>query len=387
MKRANKAGSVFKVNGKRRKKYRARVTVGYEVRDGKVKQIVKDLGYFLTRQEAEVALNNYADCPYDLDTKNITLKEVYEEWSKGYFKTIKDSSIRSVTSAFAYMHSLHNRRIRDIRASQLRKCLEEAYVIVGNGKHKGEKKMASASTKARMKSVMNHIFMYAVEHEYVETNYAKNFNLPKEIREDCREEKREVVIFSNDELERLWNHVDEVRFADMVLIGIYSGWRPQELAILQVEDIDLDKGFMRGGLKTKAGENRLVPIHPVIRELVEKRYNNAKEMGSAYLFNDEEGQRGTNLTYDKYRGRFIKVMKRLHMENHHPHETRHTFITNCKRSGVDEYILKRIVGHKTNDITEGTYTHRKPFELKRELEKIDKFLPDGDDYYGEDFEE
>ena len=37
---------------------------------------------------------------------------------------------------------------------------------------------------------------------------------------------------------------------------------------------------------------------------------------------------------------------------------------------VDEYILKRIVGHAINDITESTYTHREIEELKEEMLKI-----------------
>lgn len=386
MRRGNGQGSVFKVSGKRRKPWRARVTAEYRAENGKAMQVVKNLGYFATRKEAEECLNCYLNVPYNLATKDITFKEVYAAWLQSYFKRLRNrSSVRSVEAAFQYMRSLHNKRMRDIKVAQLKKCIEEAYVTVETGKNKGKIKMASPSTKARMKSVFNLIFDYAVEHEYAVTNYARNFNLPKEVREDCAKEKRKVVIFSNEELERLWNHVDEVRFADMVLIGIYSGWRPQELAILQVEDIDLDKGFMRGGLKTDAGKERIVPIHPVIRELVEKRYNNAKEMGSTYLFNDRDGQQGTYMTYDKYRGRFKKAMKYLDMDYHRPHEARHTFITNCKRSGVDENILKRIVGHKIYDLTEGTYTHRKAFELKKEMEKIGQFLPDGDDYYGEDF--
>lgn len=388
MRRANGSGSIFKVTGKRRKPWRVRVTTEYRLEHDKVRQVVKNVGYYATRKEAEEALNRYLDSPYDLSTKDITFKEVYEAWSERYFKRLNnDSSIRSVESAFKYMHTLHNKRIRDIRVPQLKRCLEEAFVIERQGKHKGEKKMASASTKARMKSVFNLLFDYAVENELVVANYARNFLMPEEIRKDCAREKKEVVIFSNEELERLWGSVNEVRFADMVLIGIYSGWRPQELAILKVKDVDLDKGFMRGGLKTDAGMNRIVPIHPIIKELVEKRYYNAIEMGSEYLFNDKDGQQGTHMTYDKYRGRFKKVMKCLSMESHRPHEARHTFITNCKRSKVDNNILKRIVGHKINDITENTYTHRKAFELKKELEKIDKFLPDGEDYYGEDWEE
>ena len=42
----------------------------------------------------------------------------------------------------------------------------------------------------------------------------------------------------------------------MVLCGIYSGWRPQELAILKIKDIDLELQVMYGGMKTDAGKDR-----------------------------------------------------------------------------------------------------------------------------------
>lgn len=71
----------------------------------------------------------------------------------------------------------------------------------------------------------------------------------------------------------------------MILVGIYSGWRPQELATLKTADIDLDVNTMKGGMKTDAGKNRIVPIHPII----EKLYCADNE----YLFNDEYGQQGT----------------------------------------------------------------------------------------------
>jgi integrase len=124
-----------------------------------------------------------------------------------------------------------------------------------------------------------------------------------------------------------------------------------------------------GGLKTDAGRNRIVPIHPVIWELVQKNYDWAKEINSTYLFNDEYGQQGTYMTYDKYRRRFDKVMKRLNLE-HRPHDTRHTFVTKAKAAGMDEYILKLIVGHAIKDITEKIYTHRTIEDMQREIKKI-----------------
>lgn len=155
----------------------------------------------------------------------------------------------------------------------------------------------------------------------------------------------------------------------MVLIGCYSGWRPQELAILKLEDISLDDWTYYGGLKTDAGRNRCVPIHPKVRQLVTDNYNKAIELGSAYLFNDENGQQGTYLTYDKYRGRFEKINKKLGM-SHRPHDTRHTFITMAKEADVNEYVLKLMVGHAIEDVTEKVYTHRTMEQLQNEISKI-----------------
>ena len=140
----------------------------------------------------------------------------------------------------------------------------------------------------------------------------------------------------------------------MVLIGIYSGWRPQELAILKIADIDLDNWSFTGGLKTDAGRNRTIPIHPAIQKLVKQNYDKAIQMHSVYLFNDQNGQQGTHLTYDKYRGRFNKVMMKLNLK-HKPHDTRHTFINAAKAANMNEYVLKIIVGHVIEDVTEAVY--------------------------------
>lgn len=138
---------------------------------------------------------------------------------------------------------------------------------------------------------------------------------------------------------------------------------------LQIADVNIETWTFTGGLKTDAGRNRTVPIHPRIRELVKKNYDKALAMKSAYLFNDENGQQGTHLTYDKYRGRFNKINLRFGM-SHKPHDTRHTFITFAKAAGVDEYILKLIVGHEIDDITEKVYTHRTIEQLQEEMMKI-----------------
>ena len=374
MRRANGSGSIFKMKeGKRRNPWRVRVTKGWEIdpETGKSKQVVVTLGYYHSRAEAEKALADYNKCPYDIGSKDITFEELYKKWFDNYSKILKSvSSERTLTSAYRYCHALYKMKVRDIRSYHLKDCMNDAYIIVESGKNKGEKRLASASTKARMKSLFNLMFDYAYEREVVDKNYARAFHISQDIQEQKESDKRKNHPFTDDEIRCLWGNLHKVAFVDMVLIGIYSGFRPQELACLKIKDIDLEQGVMIGGMKTKAGKDRSVPIHPDIRGLIENRYREATDMESEYLFNDLNGQSGTHMTYDKYRHRFDKVKNALNMGYHHAHETRHTFITKAKESGVDEYLIKRIVGHTTHDVTEKVYTHRKQEDIIEAMKQI-----------------
>ena len=240
-------------------------------------------------------------------------------------------------------------RMKDIRPNHMEGVIRDAKV--------------GQSTKQRMKSLYNMLYRYALKAEIVDKNYAQMCDSvksgdPQIIR----------VPFSDDEIQSLWDHVD-FPFVDMVLVGIYTGWRPQELCVLRVDDIDIENMTMTGGLKTDAGKNRIVPIHPRIQPLVLRRYDQAVAKGSATFFFDVESQTGLGMTYDKYRLRWNKIQSALHM-THRPHDTRHTFITLAKAAGVDEYILKLIVGHAIHDVTEKVYTHRTIEQIRAELLKI-----------------
>lgn len=344
MKLPNGYGGVVKLSGKRRNPWRARKTKGWSD-DGK--QLYINIGYFKTREEALTALALYNENPYDIRANSITFSEVYEKWSDEHFEEIVPSAVRTWKSAYRYCEPLYNMRFKDIRVEHLERTIKDANV--------------GQSTKARMKSLFNLLYKYALKHEIAEKDYSILCNSVKK-----GERIIERIPFSDEEIDILWKNID-FPFVDMILIDIYSGWRPQELAILKTTDINLEELTMKGGLKTDAGKNRIVPIHPLIIDLIKNRYNPKNE----FLFNDENGQQGTSMTYDKYRSRFNKIMKRFNM-HHRPHDCRHTFITKAKQYKMNEYILKLIVGHAISDITEKTYTHRTLQELKEELEKIIK---------------
>ncbi|MBQ9322115.1 MAG: tyrosine-type recombinase/integrase, partial [Eubacterium sp.] len=213
---------------------------------------------------------------------------------------------------------------------------------------------------------------FAVEYEIVQTNVARTFDLSSDIIEANALMKRSHITFTDEELKILWDNVDRVKYVDWILIQCYMGWRPQELARLRLDEVNLDEWWIMGGMKTPAGKQRVVPIHTRIRHLVKKNYDDAKSLNSEHLLNDPTSRTGMKMTYDKYANRFrAVVIDRFGLNgNHRPHDPRTTFITMAKRAGVDEYAIKLMVGHKIQDITEGTYTKRDIEWLRRDLEKI-----------------
>lgn len=56
--------------------------------------------------------------------------------------------------------------------------------------------------------------------------------------------------------------------------------------------------------------------------------------------------------------------------NHKPHDTRHTCVSLLTAAGVDERIIKKIVGHKGQGVTQVVYTHLEIEELIDSINKI-----------------
>lgn len=375
MKLPNGYGSVTKLSGNRRKPYLARVTLGWitDEQAGKSVQNRVPIGTFRTKKEALQALAEYGANPYDVQNENLTLADLYKKWTEAYFPTLEsESSSRTIISAWRYCHAIHTMRVKDLRARHIKGIMEDGYIIPDRGKAAGTKVPASPGTKARIKSMFNLMLDYALEYELVDKNYARTFDLSNDIIKEKEAATRGHINFNNEEMGKLWDNVNTLRFVDWILIQCYMGWRPQELAIIELENINLDEQYIIGGMKTDAGKNRTVPIHPRIKDLVQRNYDKAVELGSKYLLNDPDAVKGgMTITYDKYAGRFAKIMSVLNLrEDHRPHDPRTTFVTMAKKAGVDEYVIKILAGHRITDITEGTYTKRDIEWLRAELEKM-----------------
>ncbi|MDE6593552.1 MAG: site-specific integrase [Oscillospiraceae bacterium] len=161
--------------------------------------------------------------------------------------------------------------------------------------------------------------------------------------------------FSEDEISQLRAIADTESYADIILILIYTGWRIGELLAMDCSDIDTIEWTMKGGSKTEAGKNRVVPVHESIKPYIE-RYVAGKKSGKLFL----------GMPYYKFSEIFKGICTRCGM-SHTIHDTRHTFATRADNYGMNKVCIQRLMGHASRDVTDKVYTHKDLEQLRKAI--------------------
>ena len=350
-----------------RKPFRAMVTVGKSDEGRPICKLLQPEAYFETYNDAYQALMEYNKNPFIM-SNTMTVGELYKTWSDKYLQKASEERRKAVKNAWGYCDSVHNLKVLELRPRHIRYCIEE-----GTQKIKGEDKTASPQVRQRIKTLFNQMLDYAVSYEIVDKNYSRAFKI------ESSEEEHEVkhhIPYTDEEIAKLWDNIGNINGVDVLLIQCYSGWRPRELESLELENINLEEHTMVGGIKTKAGKNRVVPIHPRIYPLVKKRYDESVSVGSKYLFSTHAYSRSKNTKMRQYNYSDMKrdlknIITELDLNpEHKAHDGRAHFITQAKKYNLDEYAIKYIVGHSITDLTESVYTSRSSEWLLSEISKI-----------------
>lgn len=361
MRLPNGFGQITEIKGKNlRKPFRAMVTVGKTEEGKPISKLLKPEAYFETYNDAYTALVEYNKNPYDA-SQDITMEELYTKWSDRYYKDLgSKSTVATHKSAWKYCQPIYKMKVRDIKIYHIKQCIEENPIAV------------PVNMKQRVKNVLSLMLDYAIEYEIIDKNCARNFKLSAGVAKEEKNNKKDHISFTDEEMNGLWSHVNDIPYIDVIIIQCYSGWRPRELGLIKLENVDLKNWTFSGGMKTDAGTNRIVPIHSSIRGLVARRYKEAQELGSYYLLNYISDKcDDIKFTYDRYRHIFKRICSILKLnEKHRPHDCRVQFVTMAKQYNVDEYAIKYMVGHAIDDLTENIYTKRDVSWLQEEIEKI-----------------
>lgn len=275
------------------------------------------------------------------EIKKLTFAEVYERfmaWKFAEGTNYSKATKSNYSAAYSYCTTLYNKPFEDLKATNLQEFIDN---------QKGLKK---GSLKAIL-VLFNQMYKYAIYAEIVSENKSKFVKINKE------DDTEHGTAFSEQELKILWKNSADAD-VQLILIMCYSGWRIGELENLEV---NLDKRYFQGGSKTKAGKDRIVPIHPCICNFVKSRIDT-----DGTLLNMNK------VTYRMFR--FYPILEKLGIvgsPKHTPHDCRHTFSALCEKYGVRENDRKRMLGHSFgSDVTNAVYGHRTLEELRSEIKKI-----------------
>ena len=350
----NGFGHITLIKGRNlRKPYRVVLPVS-KPPDMTGKSLQQPTSYYASYDEAYEALRIFHQEKATFFSSAITVEKLYAKWSETYYPLVTDATKRSFRSAWKQTVALWQIPIEKVHVAQIKEMMES---------------IPSAHIRARVKIILDRLFDYALEYELTDKNYARLYRIPPRLLREAEEKRKGHVPFEEDEIAKLWKASSTSPIASMILIQCYSGWRPGELIAIKTDQVDLSTMTMTGGNKTKAGKNRVVPIHPKIEKLVKKYYRKAKLSGCLYLFSDDKTNRP--MTYDTYHDIFKKEVGKLRLNpEHRPHDPRVHFVTKCKEHAVDEYAIKYLIGHSITDITERIYTVRTLEWLRKELLKL-----------------
>ena len=360
MKRANGTGTIVKLSGTRRKPWCAKVT------EGSIQKIIcneKGEKYFAERWQAEETLLWWNKNHNNINTDKLsyTFKQLFDEWSSLYIpskaerkrmrethETVKGklglSNSMGLLAAYQKFKPLWNKRYNSLKKMNFQKIVN-----------------ATQGKKTKLVDMRNLIIKldeYALGEDIIVRGYGSLLELEYETSNNER------VPYSYKTIEKIWQCKGKL-IADIQLILLYTGMRIEELLIVKNEDINFDEEYLICGLKTRAGKNRIIPIHHEILSIVEKYYNKDNK----YLFTMVHGSR---LNYDRYRLMYIEFMNSLNLEKDYTtHETRYTFRSELDRLGADDRCMDLLMGHQNGNTGNKVYNKKTIEELRATVELID----------------
>lgn len=333
-KRGNGQGTVYKgPDGK----WIAEYTIGWDDLDGKLNRKMRRKKGFATKNEALAYLPNLKqDVPQT--EKNVKFKDLYQKWINGHTAKVGKSTITCYKSVWQYFQPIYYVEIAKLKTEHLQKCID-------NCPH-------GRRTKENMKAVCTCVFRLAMQLDIVDRNYAEYIYIPKE-------DKNERLAFSPEQVQLMWDKVDDVPNLKYVLLLCYTGMRLSEMLGAMTANYNQDKGYFITGVKTDAGKDRTITISPKIKPFF-------ADFGQGkHLFTELSAKKFRNdIFYPALKAIDLDVLDEKGDHIYTPHCCRHTFATLMKNVDAPATDKQKLIGHAKFEMT-AHYTHTDIESLKK----------------------
>ena len=187
--------------------------------------------------------------------------------------------------------------------------------------------------------------------------------------------------FTEEEIDLLWNRLEDDLLGNSVRLMLYTGLRVQELLALESDDIAEDGSAVSvtkavktvnhkaslGPPKSKSSR-RKIPVPEKARACA--LYLRAYGMGKPRIW--MPGGRNACYSVGTFRNRYYRALARVPgVRDLSPHSCRHTYVTNLQARGVSIEIIAQLSGHAKIETTV-TYTHTSMETLSAAISVLDR---------------
>lgn len=292
-------------------------------------------------------------------------------WECEFSQKLRPETLRGYSEVFTlFLKILPDVQLNDLNTYTITnffKILNERKRIVGKGKIRvGIRK----STVATYWSKLNSFFNWLEKHEHIERNPFSQMIYPKVTYEDKKFLKKEEVerIFAAIYLHHNNNLLILKRNLALFTILLFCGLRREELLLLHIRDIDLERKTITITAETsKSGISRSLPLSSKVIVALKDYLKERRHLTCPYLFVSSIGDR--HFTYDGLK----HLVSKLNTESKvkfHLHQFRHTFAINFLKQSSNLFSLKQLMGHRDIRMT-AVYLRCLPVdEMRSDIEKM-----------------
>lgn len=280
---------------------------------------------------------------------NKSLHQLFEEFL--YESEFVQKSRRETLRGYKQAFLTFNKLLPDLELQSLTpetltrffKILEERKRVIGKGVIKvGIKK----STVATYWGKLNSFFKWLKLKNVIPVNPFSEMKYPVPVYENRKYLGKEEI---EKILTAILNHSGRnvlllKRNLVLFYILLFCGLRREELALLQIRDIALDRRVLTVRAEnSKSGRTRHLPLHSIVVLYLKDYLKERRKYTTPYLF--VSNSRDDRLTYDGIKHLTQKLCQ-VSGVRFHLHQFRHTFAVNFLKTSNNIAKLKQLLGHQ-----------------------------------------
>lgn len=294
-----------------------------------------------------------------------TFNDLYLEARKGYLKLrYKATTLYNFEKTYEnniQKSYLSNASVYKTRPSEVQEFLfnlKDTYTIM---------------TLRNIKTILSGILDFAVLEGIIPFNYMKSIKVISNVQ------SKEVKPVLMEDYNKFVEYIHNDSIVNMYDLIMNTGLRIGEVCGLTKDDVDFDKNviYIRKAIarvgndkgdgldvvfsKPKFNKERAVPMNENARDILIREINKEYEAKDSkfkdLVFITKKGLPYTNNKIQSAISNACKAAakKNICLARIHPHALRHTFATNCIKSGLSPNVVKEILGHNGIETTMNIY--------------------------------